>query len=120
MLEISVDEIKSYSIKRNLDYSKGGFYMIKNINSNKAYIGKSKNYMQRLKQHLYKSSKKSLIDIDLKSDIVNFKFFLIFTYSELNINFFNKKNEIIFEHRLITKYKSNYPFGYNISHYGHL
>ena len=84
------------------------------------YIGKSIDFMGRLKSHLYPSSTKTKIDIALKSDIFNFSFFVIDTYENCEINFFNRFLETQTEHRLITKHKSYNPHGYNTRHYGHL
>lgn len=54
MKEINLKEILNYkSLKKShSDYTYGGWYMITNINNNKSYVGKSIEYMFRLKQHL--------------------------------------------------------------------
>lgn len=119
--KICIEQILSYKIKPRKDYSYGGFYLIKNIVSGKCYVGKSIDYMARLKQHTFKSKSKTMIDAALKNEgFENFEFYLLATYQELDINFFNRKLETVIEHRLITKYKSNYPIGYNERHYGHI
>lgn len=73
---------------------------------NKKYIGKSIDYLARLKQHLYNSNNKTLIDKELKKDVSIFKFYLLHHYSEFKINFFNRNLETKIEHELI-KQKSN-------------
>lgn len=119
--EINIDSILSYKIRYRDGYSLGGFYMITDLKNNKSYIGKSTDYMARLKQHTFPSSNKTEIDRAIKQfGINNFKFFLIHTYTELGINFFNRKMETVYEHRLITNYKTFTPYGYNNRHYGHI
>jgi predicted GIY-YIG superfamily endonuclease len=54
MIEINIENILSYKIKQVKDFNKGGFYLILNTRTNKKYIGKSIDYLGRLKQHLYK------------------------------------------------------------------
>ena len=120
MKEIFLDQILSYKIKENKDYLQGGFYLIQNTVSGKKYVGKSINYMSRLKQHTFKSANKTLIDIDLNLNISEFKFYLIKDYAELEINFFNRKKESIIEQEFIYKNNANYPLGYNIRCYGRL
>mgnify|MGYP003534834571 FL=1 len=94
--------------------------MIKNIKTNKSYIGKSIDYLARLKQHLYKSSSKNPIDSELKINLNDFKFYLLGRYVDYDINFFNRKLEIIIEHKFIKTHQSYYPSGYNISYYEHI
>ena len=121
MIEINIEDISSYKIKYRKGYSLGGFYLIVNMLNNKGYIGKSMDYMARLKQHTYKSSNKTEIDKAINEfGIYNFKYYLLDDYIRLDINHFNRKLETIYEHRFITKFKTFYPLGYNIRHYGHL
>lgn len=118
--KINIEDVIKYSIKRNIDYKKGGFYFIVNKNENKCYIGKSINYMARLKQHLYPSNERTNIDIELKNSLEKFEFYLLAKYSDLDINFFNRKLETIIEHRFISIALSNNYKIYNTNHYGHL
>ena len=120
MVEIKLNEIKSYKVKRANDYSKGGFYLIIDIETNKKYIGKSIDYLSRLKQHLYKSSNKTLIDLELKKDISKFRFYLLHKYSEFNINFFNRKLETIIEQKLIKENQTYSPKGFNNTYYEYI
>lgn len=120
MKEISINNILSYKIKKSNDYSKGGFYLILNTENNKKYIGKSIDYLARLKQHLHKSNNRTLIDIELKKGINNYKFYLIHSYNEFNINFFNRNKTTIIEQKLIKEIKSYYPNGFNIAYYEHI
>ena len=119
MKEILIDEILSHKIKPNKDYSRGGFYLIKNVSNNKCYIGKSINYKSRLKQHLFNSNNKTLIDKELKLNINNFKFYLISEYKEFGINFFNRKLETLIEQKYIKEFNTINPNGYNLRTYGH-
>jgi len=118
--EITLDSILKTKIVRRRNYNDGGFYMIINLSNNTYYIGKSKDYMSRLKQHLYNSSKTTNIDIALKNKDFNFKYFLLAKYTDIGINFFNRKLETIIEHRFISLLKSKGLLIYNKSHYGHI
>ncbi|MFL1896830.1 GIY-YIG nuclease family protein [Aquimarina sp. 2-A2] len=118
--EITLQDILSHKIRQQRNYLKGGFYLIKNTKNGKCYVGKSKDYMSRLKQHIYKSSSKTKIDKSLNEDPKAFKFYLLANYKDIGINFFNRKLETIIEHIFITVAKSFYPEGYNNIHYGHL
>jgi hypothetical protein len=118
--KIKIEDILKYSIKRSTDYKEGGFYLILNRTENKCYIGKSINYMARLKQHLYPSNKITNIDIELKNSLDEFEFYLLANYLDLDINFHNRKLETIVEHKFIsTALFHNYKI-YNTRHYGHL
>lgn len=118
--QIEINSIKTYKIKTQKDYLKGGFYMIKNKKNQKCYIGKSIDYMARLKQHTYNSNNKLIIDKELKKSLDDFDFFLLIKYKDVGINFFNRKLETIIEHRLINIKNSIIPFGYNNRHYGYI
>lgn len=124
MKKINLNDILNYKCKLPYkskdDYSKGGFYIIKHIKYEKSYIGKSIDYMARLKQHTYNSNKKTIIDIALKTNINDFEFYLIYDYQFFKINFFNRKLETIIEQHLIKEYKTYSPFGYNVRYYGHI
>ena len=118
--KIKPNLILSYKISPNKDYSRGGFYMIINRVTKMIYIGKSIDYMARLKQHLYLSSNKTLIDKELNYNPDLFDFYLLAKYEDIGINFFNRKLETVIEHRFIGKANSLYPNGYNNTYYGHL
>jgi hypothetical protein len=120
MIEINIDNILSYKIKQVKDYNKGGFYLILNTRTNKKYIGKSIDYLSRLKQHLYKSNNRTLIDIELKKSISDYKFYLLHTYNDFDINFFNRNKSTIIEQKLIKEKKSYYPNGFNVAYYEHI
>lgn len=121
MTEIKIDDILKYKPNRNRsrgDYSRGGFYMIKHENG-MCYIGKSVDYMHRLKSHI-KCSPKLLIDVHLHSEIRLFKFYLINDYDYSEINFHNRHLETVYEQTLIKIYQTKHPKGYNIKTYEHL
>lgn len=118
--EISISDINNFKCKTNKDYTLGGIYMIVNKNKNICYIGKSINYMLRLKQHIYPSSNKTNIDIALNEGVDLFDFYVLSKYVDTGINFFNRKYESILEHRFIsTALEYNYSI-YNTIHYGYL
>lgn len=118
--KINKEDILKHVIRTNKGYSKGGFYLIVNRYENKCYIGKSVNYMSRLKQHLYPSSNKTAIDIELNKYPDKFEFYILAKYEDLNINFFNRKLESVIEHRFITIALNNNHEIYNSLYYGHL
>ncbi len=124
MIKIKKTDILNYKCnlkyRKTDDYSKGGFYMIRHLNSGKSYIGKSIDYMARLKQHTYNSNKKTNIDVALKVNIDEFEFYLVFDYKVFGINYFNRKLETIIEQKLIHEYKTFFPYGYNIKYYEHI
>lgn len=120
MVEISLTDIMSYKQKKksHSDYTFGGWYMILDKNNNKKYIGKSIEYMFRLRQHVNIKNPKTLIDDIIKDKgSNNFSFYLLKNYKEFNVNFFNRKIEYKIEKQLIKSHKSFYPYGYNISYY---
>lgn len=119
MREIPIEDILNYKIVRVVGYTKGGFYLIHNHVTNMGYVGKSTDYMGRLKYHTYKCSR-LYVDIELKKNIGDFRFYLLYDYNELGINFFTRKLESIVEHRLITRHNTAYPNGFNIKHYANL
>ena len=117
---IGIESIISYKIKPLRDYNKGGFYLIRNKINNKCYVGKSVDYMARLKQHTFKSSSKSDIDRALNLGLHNFEYYILGKYKDIGISYFNKKAETKIEHLLIEMFKSMQPNGYNNRYYGHL
>ena len=120
MLNINYLDIISYKIKPYSGYSNGGWYMIVNKETKQSYIGKSQDYMARLKQHTYKSTNKMLIDIEINNNINIFEYFLLLRYDEIGIDFKNRKYETIIEQTLIKKYNTIYPQGYNVRTYEHI
>lgn len=97
--KINQNHISEYKIKNKQNYNKGGFYLI--TSCDKIYIGKSIDYMARLKSHLYPSNNKTKIDIELNKCSNEFEFYLLAKYSEIGINFFNRKLETIIEQTFI-------------------
>lgn len=117
---ISIEAINRKIIYDCRDYSLGGFYLIKNTKQNIIYVGKSKNYLHRIRQHLYLSNKKTAIDMAIKVASDDFEFYLLARYKDIGINFFNRKYETIIEHRFISlAFEKGYKM-YNNRHYGHL
>lgn len=122
-MEILLNEIISYKkAKCNRCYTYGGIYLIYDTLNNKYYVGKSIEYMQRLKSHYNNSLRNSGIYIDkcMHNRLNDFKFYILATYKELKINFFNRYEEIITENAFINTYQSLYPKGYNKTYYGYL
>lgn len=120
MIEIGIDEILLFrpARKSHSDYSFGGWYLIENTKTNMKYIGKSIDFMHRLKQHLKMKNPKMLIDNEInRYGHDSFKFYLIKHYNEVGVNFFNRKIECEIENKMIIEFKTNYPFGYNIRFY---
>ena len=118
--EINVSEIIKYRRRRasHYDYDYGGWYMIEDTQSNKKYIGKSIEYMERLRQHVTLKNPKTVIDKNIKEKGIDFfKFYLLDKYENYNICFHTRKNETKIEHSLIGKHKTNHPFGYNMTYY---
>lgn len=103
----------SYSYKVNNDI--GCFYMIKNINSGRIYIGQTKAFYSRMRNHIHNSrlQKGIYIDREMYNDLDNFRFYILITFEEKNINFFTRKQITIIEQGLIVKYNSQKPNGYN-------
>jgi hypothetical protein len=103
----------SSSHKHNNDI--GCFYAIKNISNNKIYIGQTKSFYNRMRSHIYNSrrNKGILIDKNMYNNIDDFRFYILITFKEKNINFFTRKNITIIEQYLIKEYNSKHPYGYN-------
>ena len=101
------------------DYSKGGFYLIRNSNTNKCYVGKSKNLFNRLRSHLTnaRANKGIFIDKSMHGYLNDFEFYIISWYVDIGINFFTRKLELPMEQYYIKEFKSNFPSGYNIKNY---
>ncbi len=121
--EVLFSDIMKYKTERRSgDYSLGGFYLILDTKNNKGYIGKSVNVLKRLKSHYYKSNnnKGLIIDLSMHDRVTEFRFFIIYTYLNLGINFFTRKLEQVYEHTLIGKYKTYHPYGYNMRYYDRL
>jgi len=99
------------------DYSNGGFYLINTEFG--LYIGKSIDYMYRLRSHLQKSSNKTTID-RLLNNCNNIDTYLLLNYKEAGVNFFNRKLEIIIDQTFVSIAHSH---NYNVLNdriYGHL
>lgn len=121
--EVSVYNMLKYKTENKTgDYSLGGFYLIFDTINNKGYIGKSINTINRLKSHYYNAinNKGIAIDISMHNRISDFRFYIIDTYVNLGINFFNRKLEQVYEHALIGKFKTYHPYGYNMRYYDKL
>lgn len=121
LIKISTQEILSYTKERSGrgDYSLGGFYMIKNIKNDMAYIGKSLNPLKRLRSHYYNAKRNSgiYIDTQMHGHLDDFEFYLISFYVDMGIDFFTKRMEIQVEQQYIKKFNTCHPFGYNIQVY---
>jgi hypothetical protein len=110
------DVYKSKSLPLK-DYSNGGFYLIDTEFG--LYIGKSIDYMFRLKTHLRKSTNKILIDRVL-NNCNSIDVYLLLKYSDVNVNFYTRKLETIIEQTFISiASKHNYNL-LNDRIYGHL
>lgn len=107
---------------RSRGYLDGGFYMIKNIKSDMIYIGKSRDYIFRIKEHILLSKRNSGIFVDksMYGKLEDFEFYLIAKYLDLGINFFNRKLEFEIERQLVINYSCSFPRGYNKTYYEHL
>jgi hypothetical protein len=97
--KIDLNFIKRYKYKPSNDYSKGGFYLIKT--SKGIYIGKSINYINRIKQHLYNSSNKIDIDKILNTNTY-IESYLLLGYNAVGINYHTRKLETIIEQTFIS------------------
>lgn len=124
MKEIKYNDIITYNSKRiNCgDYSFGGFYLITDNENNNLYVGKSIDVMLRLKNHIYNAKRQNGLNIDLhlsnKPEL--FKYFIIESYINLKINFFNRKLETIYENTFINKFDTICPKGLNYKYYDNL
>ena len=112
MQEVFLSDILVYKIKPIKGYYLGGFYMIENTQNGLKYVGRSIDYMARLKQHIKIHKPKTLIDIALKSDLHQFKFYLISTYNKHSIDFFTRNLATKIENNLISKFETLNPKGY--------
>jgi len=115
---IDLKDIASHKQITDGTYTRGGFYMISSIDS--AYVGKSIDYMKRLKSHTYPSSNKIRIDKELNGNINDFNFYLLLDYNSCGINFFTRHMEVIIEQTFIDIAKRNYNTLLNDKIYGHL
>ena len=117
---IPLRSISNYKKKRDKhwDYSLGGWYMILDVSNGMKYIGKSVEFMFRLKQHLNVKNPKILIDKIIKEKGIEcFEYYVLDKYTRHNIDFFSRSKEISIENMLIKSHKSFSPFGYNIKYY---
>lgn len=119
--KVSINDIKTYTTKRKNcgDYSLGGYYLIYDTKNDKGYIGRSLNVLERLRSHYYLSTanKGLLIDRELNNRIDDFNFYVLGKYTDLNIDFYTRKLGGVIEYKFIEKFKTYYPYGYNIAHY---
>ena len=124
MEKIEIDVILKYNIKKwsKGDYTKGGFYLITDNNNNNLYVGKSKDVLLRLKNHIYnaRNNKGLLIDKIIGQNVNDFNFYIIDTYVNLGINFFSKNLDNVFEHKFIREFNTYYPNGFNKTYYEQL
>ncbi len=83
------------------------------------YVGKSIEYMERLKSHVHCANKNTNLFINkaMHGNIDNFEFYLLLDYSSVGISFFNRHLESEIESELIKELKTYYPFGYNVFKY---
>jgi hypothetical protein len=120
MTKIHLKDVLKYKQRRksHSDYDYGGWYLIENTLNGKKYIGRSIEYLFRLRQHVTFKNPKILIDKEIKKyGMSNFNFYVIDVYSSYNIDFFNRKIQGVIEQKFIKEYKTNYPYGYNIAYY---
>ena len=123
MEEIFIDEIIKYKTKRKSkgDYSYGGFYLITDYDMKPIYVGKSIDYMLRLKNHLTNAkSNRGIVVDNIISSMSNARYFLIESYNNLGINFFTRSLEVYYENKYINKFNTFTPNGYNFTYYGNL
>lgn len=120
MKEIQLNEILTFKSirKSHSDYRYGGWYLIENIVNGKRYIGKSIDYMVRLRQHLFVKNPKTLIDTEISiHGVDSFRFYVLMHYQEVGVNFFNRKIEHKIENDLIINMNTKHPYGYNMRFY---
>lgn len=116
-LPLTKDDIFSYPLSYSYKYKNdiSCFYMIKNRVNNKVYIGQTKSFYSRMRHHIYQSnrSKGLLISKEMMGRLDDFHFYILSTFEEHGIDFFTRKKITIIEQRLISKYNSTAPNGYN-------
>lgn len=124
MTEVYLNDIISYTVKnrRYGDYSMGAFYLITDENKKPLYVGKAICLMERLKSHYYylKRDKGLAVDRYMYLHQDRIRFFIIDTYKNIGIDFFNRKLESIIEHTYIGEYKTYFPHGLNMVYYDKL
>lgn len=124
MEKIDIETILKYNIKRRSkgDYTKGGFYLITDINNKNLYVGKSKDVILRLKDHIYnaKNKKGLLIDRYISDNVYNYNFYIIDKYINYGIDFFSKNLDNVIEHKFIKDFNTYYPNGLNKTFYEQL
>ena len=113
MEKIDIETILKYNIKRRSkgDYTKGGFYLITDINNKNLYVGKSKDVILRLKDHIYNAKNKKGLLIDR---------YIIDKYINYGIDFFSKNLDNVIEHKFIKDFNTYYPNGLNKTFYEQL
>jgi predicted GIY-YIG superfamily endonuclease len=91
------------------------FYAIINILNGKIYIGQTKAFYMRMRSHIYNSRKNTGLHIDtsMYNNLQNFRFVILSTFEEHNINFFTRKKITIIEQNYIRTLKTQKPYGYN-------
>lgn len=101
----------SYRVKNDVSC----FYMIKNVKTGMIYIGQTKAFYSRIRNHIYNSrgNKGLLIDRAMHGKIDDFRFYIISTFQEHEINFFTRKKISVIEQGLIIQFNSTAPNGYN-------
>lgn len=118
--EVKPLEFKNYVSKKvsHSDYSNGGWYLIERKCDGKKYIGKSIEVLHRLRQHTSQSNPKTDIDTSiLELGVDSFRYYVIDTYKNYGIDFFNKELETVIENELIRVYKTFAPHGLNKTYY---
>lgn len=88
--------------------------------TNEFYIGKSIDYMGRLKSHLRDSNNDLEVDKTLTNRKGNCSLYLLMSYSNTNLNFFNRKYETIIEQTFINIAMQKQISTLNKKIYGHL
>jgi len=120
LTEVSISDFRNYTQKRlgHWDYNYGGWYLIVRKSDQKSYVGKSIEILHRLRQHISKKNPKTHIDKCINNDgAEQFKYFIIDTYKNYDIDFFNRSLETVIENELIRDYKTFQPHGLNICYY---
>lgn len=97
----------------------GCIYAIKNIKTNKYYIGQTQSFFKRSKSHINSAinNRGLFIDLELGKNIDDFIFIVILPYSEFDAR---RRVRSIKENEFISHYGSVHPNGYNIKHYENL
>lgn len=101
-VQVFLRRTKSYS---DIDFS--GVYIIKNLDTEKVYVGQSVNVIKRLRQHLNGSS--SVGNVDINDSIVNGDRLIVYglRFSDYDFSDLNDME------RYFIDYFDAYAFGYN-------